>query len=234
MYGVSYDLKQMIGSLRTSGGTATQESQSKLSQWPFITISRQAGSGGMTLGKRLAERLNRAKSNGNPWQCLDRELVERIAADHHLSTDLIESLERSSHNWITDFFNGMSLRDHNPSEMTVLRRVVETVRAMARAGHVILVGLGAVMITRDIPLGLHVRLIAPLDWRVSNLARSEGISISDARKRVKLLDHDRDAFFHRFWPDAHLSSELFHLTLNAGMMTDDQMSDCLAVLIHKA
>jgi cytidylate kinase len=219
------------------GPGATPQPQATLSHWPFITISRQAGAGGRTIGRLLAARLNTSAAEGtadHPWQCLDRELVERIAADHHLSTDLIRSLEHSSHTWITEFFSGLSREDNNPSELSVFHRVVETVRALARAGHVILIGQGSVFITRDMPRGLHVRIVAPLEWRVRNFARLENLSETEARKRVLVLDGQRQAFVNRFWPGTTLNVEQFHATLNAGLLSDQQIAAALLPLVENA
>src|SRR5437763_15614664 len=104
------NMRQLIGSLRTAGASPPGVvSQDVLPTWPFVTISRQAGAGGITFARRLAEALNqRQSSQEHPWQSFDRELVERIAADHHVSTELSDSLEKSSHTWIEELFSGLS------------------------------------------------------------------------------------------------------------------------------
>jgi hypothetical protein len=201
---------------------------------PFLTISRQAGVGAHALGDLLAKKLNSAQPPDHPWQCLDRQLVERIAADHHLSTELIEGLEKSSHTWISEFLRGLSLADRgSPSELAVFRRVVETVHALARAGYVILVGLGGVLITRHMlgVRGVHVRVVAPFEWRVKTTAKFDQITEPVARERVKLADRDREAFFAKFWPHTPISSELFHMTLNASMMSEEEMADSILPLV---
>lgn len=227
------DLRQVIGSLRTSGTPHSEASQSLLPYWPFVTISREAGTGALGLGTQLAARLNGVDPPEHPWQCLDRELVQRIAADHHISADLIESLERSSHTWISEFFSGLSHADKTPSELAVFKRCVETMRALARAGHVILIGLGGMLITRDLPGGLHVRLVAPIEWRVRRLAENDRLSPSEARARVELLDSGRQAFFRRFWPGQPVTPECFHLTLNAALLGESQMVDAIVTLLRR-
>ena len=227
-----FNLNQLMGSLRTSeetpAGVLTKEARPIR---PFVTISRQAGSGGIRFGRLLAERLNRKQPPPqHPWNSLDRELVERIAHDHHLSTELIDSLEKSSHTWIEEFISGFSHSDHSSSDLAVFRRVMLTMRALARAGHVILVGLTGEQMTRGVPGGLNVRIIAPFEWRVTNLAKNDGLSEDDARHRVKLLDNDRNAFTDKFWP--HVDRTVaFHVTLNASMLTEEQMADCVMPLI---
>jgi cytidylate kinase len=226
----SANLRQVIGSLRTTSVPATA-SQSLLPHWPFVTISREAGSGAKNIGSLLAQRLNLHAPSEHPWQALDRELVERIAADHHMSADLVASLEKSSHTWVAEFFHGLAHTDKMPSQMAVFKRVVETVRALARAGHVILIGLGSSFMARDIEGGLHIRLVGPLDARAANLARHENVSVSEARKRVEILDQERLAYFHRFWPRQQIRPDLFHAVFNVGYLKDEEIVAAIETLI---
>jgi cytidylate kinase len=228
-------LHQLLGSLRTADETPSGVlTQATLAVLPFVTITRQAGTGGIYFGRALADRLNRRQPNHpHPWQWLDRELIERIAADHHISTDLIESLEKSSHSWIEEFLSGLSHTDKSPSEMAVFRRVMQTIRALARAGHVVLVGMASELMTRGVPgnAGLHIHLIAPLEWRIQNLAKNDNLSHDEARKRVQLLDRDRDTLVRRYFPNINNRLEYNHITLNTSMLSEEKMADCILPLI---
>jgi cytidylate kinase len=203
---------------------------------PFVTISRQPGAGGR-FGNLLAERLGelemlRGARKTASWRCMDRELVERVARDHHMSARLIDALEESSHSYVMEFLRGLRLRDGGPpSDLGVVRRMAETMRGLAHAGHVILVGLGGVFMTRNMPGGIHVRLVAPRDFRVRNIARMDGISRTAARERVHHLDEQRIGYYRSFWPNDLLSDELFHLTMNSSVMTEPQMANCVVELV---
>lgn len=216
---------------------------------PFITISRQIGTGGDTFAQMLVERLNRIaaartaaiESPEGPlnviaphiWRGFDRELIEQIAADAHLSAHIIESLENASHTWIEEFFAGLGHSDRgNPSELAIFKRVVATVRVLAHAGRVVLVGLGGVFITRNLPGGIHIRVTAPLDFRVHALARQHNLGEVEARARVRTVDENRHAFYRKYWPGQSLAPELFHMVLNAGVMTEEQMVDCILPLLR--
>src|SRR5687767_1330894 len=60
---------------------------------PFITISRQAGAGGRSLAKQLADRLNSIDPGELPWTTWDNELVEKVASEHYVSPSRVEALE---------------------------------------------------------------------------------------------------------------------------------------------
>src|SRR5687768_9533551 len=92
---------QSIGSLLASVRAAlyaqTEQQQagvspSKHQRLPFVTVSRQAGAGGRTFAKLLVERLNALDGSERPWAVWDRELVEKVAADHHIPEAVVEQL----------------------------------------------------------------------------------------------------------------------------------------------
>ena len=141
---------------------------------PFITISRQAGAGGRTFARALADRLNEADPEQRPWSVWDRELVEKVAREEQIPVTLVEELEVgvSHRRAFQDFLASLSAKnDEDLDEFQVYRRVAHTVRGLARAGRAIIVGRGGVYATVDLPTGVHVRLVAPLQDRVRHMAQ---------------------------------------------------------------
>ena len=62
-------------------------------------------------------------------------------------------------------------------------------------------------------------------------SNGESYRLKDARRRVGVLDHQRQSFLARYWPDRPLSAELFHLTLNASILTDEEIADAIATVV---
>lgn len=243
------ELRGMIGDVKA---TTMQEMQGEVARQqgverarPFVTISREAGAGGTEMGVMLAERLTRMEaakvgpdgfgelsgSDVRKWKSLDREAISAIAADDHLSKELIASLEVGGHSWIEQFFEGMGHTDRL-SELAAFKRAVSAIRALGQNGRVILIGFGGVFVTSDMPGGVHVRLVAPVEFRIRNYAAVNGVSEKEARERVGVLDANRDAFIQTYWPKQRLVPERFHLTLNTGLLTDEQMVDCILPLMR--
>jgi cytidylate kinase len=201
---------------------------------PFITISRQGGAGGWTLAERLVERLNELQPDAeHPWTSWDRELVERVASDHQISTELIESLEAHQRSWLEDLFAGMSFEHdpQRPDEFTVYRRVATTVRALAQLGRVVIVGRGGVCITRNMPGGVRIRLVAPLDERIAFMMRKLNVPHEAAVARVRELDRSRESFYRRHWPTHPLTAELFTVTFNTANLSEEQLAECVLPLV---
>jgi len=205
---------------------------------PFVTISRQAGAGGRTLARRLGERLDAlaigvGDDRERAWSAWDHELVEKVAKEHDLSQGLVGALEDSRHQWVQDFLAGFSAGSAklHPEEFKIYRRVAHTIRGLANLGGAIIVGRGGVFITRDLPGGVHVRLVAPLADRIENMAHRLDVSTAEATKWVKDVDHNREAFYRRHWPGKELTPETFTITLNTAGLTEEQMVSAVMPLI---
>ena len=203
---------------------------------PFVTISRQAGAGGRTFARRLAEYLNAADPAERPWTVWDRELVEKVAAEQHIPASLVESLEDARRPWMEQFLAGLSFKE-DPStldEFQVYRRVAQTIRGLAQAGRAIIVGRGGVYATADLAGGVHVRLVAPVEARVARMSEQLNVTSAQAAAEVRRLDHDRDAFHHRYWRGKAILPEVFTITLNTAAMTESQMVRCVIPLLPVA
>ena len=222
-------IRPILGSLR-SVPVPIHEGGRPGGPLPFITISRQAGAGGWALGARLLHRLRGREPEADPpWTSWDRELVEKVADDHHISRRLVESLEQKSRSWLEELLGGMTA--HDVDEYAIYRRVATTVRALAQAGHAILVGRGGVFITRSMPQGIHIRLVAPIQNRVERMMGELSLDHAAAERWVREQDRRRDHFYQKYWPGASIGPESFTLTLNTGLVSDEAAADAVAALV---
>jgi len=200
---------------------------------PFVTISRQAGAGGNTLAKRLVDRLNQIDPGPQPWAVWDRELISKVSAEHQIPEALIESLEKGPQSWIERLCEGLALKDRPTplGDRQIYRRVLGTMRGLARAGRCVIVGLAGVYGTSDLPGGVHVRLVAPHPFRVEHMAELHGVSIEKAREQVLEIERGRAAFYQQFWPDKLLTPEQFTITLNTAGIDHERQVACLLPLL---
>jgi cytidylate kinase len=198
---------------------------------PFITISRQPGISTDRFTRSLAEHLN-AISPG--WKVWDRELVEKVAADHHISRELVEAVGRTSKSWLEEFIQGLSIAAGDPDEQALYKRVGMTIRALAQAGKAIIVGRGAINITSNMQDGVHIRLVAPWGYRVWRLADELGISRDEATEAIEKLEREREVFYRHYWQHRPPSSEMFSITLNVISGDDERLAGCVLPLVEAA
>ena len=201
---------------------------------PFVTLSREPGAGAWTSAQPLTDALNAADPGERPWTWWDRELVEKVAADHHIATPLVESLGESHHSWLMDMFAGLSAAEHPEmaDEALVFNKVASTIRALASAGRVVIVGRGGVFITRRMTGGVHVRLVAPLEKRIERMAAHLNLSRETAAAKIREMTKTRDELYRRYWPQEPLRPDLFTATLNTAALAPDVVTRVIVDLVR--
>lgn len=227
----SAQIAAMVAALRA--GTCPTNRAARPQDQPrvvrFITISRQAGTGGRSLAKSLVERLNASVAGELAWTVWDSELVDRIAAEYHLPPATVAALEDERPNWLEEALAGLTIT--TLGERQVFHRVATTIRALAEVGRVVIVGRGAVLITKDLPGGLHLRLVAPLDQRIASTAVARHMSGTAASEWVTERDRSRADFYRRYWPHDSLAPEDFTATFNTGAIAREQIVECVLSLM---
>ncbi len=198
---------------------------------PFITISREAGAGGRSLMRGLVTRLNALdppEPGQTPWTGFDKELVEKVSQDHNLHKTLVNLLGEQCHSWLYDVFAGLSAQT---TESQVYRRVAETIRGLAQGGRAVIVGRGGALITQNMPRGVHIQIVAPLEYRIDQMARTLDCDHKHAASEVRRIDQNRTSFYKRYWPGTPLSASLFTVTFNSAAISEQKMVDAVLPLI---
>jgi len=198
----------------------------------FVTVSRQPYAGGTTFSHRLAARLNEVIGDP-PWSAWDRELVEKIACEQGIDAKLVEAISTHPHTWLDELVEAISASSESwrKAEFRLYKHVAMAARALAHAGHAILVGQGGVFVTGQMPGGVHIRLVAPLHRRISAMSEQLNIPLYEAADRMKEAEHNRDTFFKRYWPGRKLDGESFTMTLNSGEMNVDDLVECVLPMV---
>ena len=120
---------------------------------PFVTISRESGTGVVTFANHLASRLDHELPGEKPWTVFDANLVVTMLNSRELSPRLAAFLPEDK---VSDFEASVGeIVGLHPSLWELTQRTNDMMRQFVRAGHVILVGRGANFATGDIA---HMRL----------------------------------------------------------------------------
>ena len=162
----------------------------------FITISRQYGCAGFRIGDKLAEILN-TDENPIPWAVYDKKLVDMVCENNNLNRSLVTSLDHQRANLVGEFIKGIFTGE--PSSLKIFKKIASATYSLASRGRVILIGRAAGIVTSSLTHGLHVRIVAPLEWRAMQVAEFERFgSLDEARKYVESQDKEREQFARDF------------------------------------
>lgn len=191
-----------------------------------ITISRQAGSGAHTIAEKLVARLQAlTPRNEPPWTVFDRNLVAQVLEDHHLPLRLAEHLPEDRASQVADIID--DLFEMKPPSWKFVEQTSETILRLATLGHVILIGRGANIVTASLPNVFHVRLIAPLEQRVTHMRELLGLSQTAAAKHVRREDRGRARYLKRYFRADIEDPSLYHLVINTGLVSYDEATEIL-------
>ncbi|HWR75242.1 MAG TPA: cytidylate kinase-like family protein [Bacteroidales bacterium] len=190
---------------------------------PVITISRLTGCDGREVAAALVALLN-LRQNTNKWKWIDKDIIYHAA--HELKTDT---------NRVESYYQGMTMNDMSEmimafsgtfvSDSSVKKAIREVVLSIAREGHAVIIGRGGVAITRDMTNALHIRLVAPLYWRVENVMKKKGMIIEKAEEYVIETDEKRNKMILSFLDKKPQAIDyLFDSTLNRSSFSIDQLS----------
>lgn len=180
---------------------------------PAITISHQTGAGVCEITGRLGQYLQQTEFQGNPpWAIFDQELVETALREHRWPKELARKITEEKRLFIDELMD--DLFGLCPPSWVLVPQVVETTLRLAMAGHVILIGHGATVITADLPNVFHVRLTGSLPKRIERVEKHRHLTPEAAAKFVRMEDRRRarylKAHFH-----ARLDQELrYDLVVN--------------------
>jgi cytidylate kinase len=168
-----------------------------LEKFPFITISREYGCEAAPLARQLVQILNERGRPAYPWVAYDREVIDRVAMEMHLSREIVESIDGHRRSEMSELFD--SILNRKVDESLVIRKICQVIRTLATHGHTVLVGRGSYLVTQDLKTGLHIRLVAPREWRVDRVAELQQLSHRDAEKAVDRFEKEREKFMQTFF-----------------------------------
>jgi cytidylate kinase len=199
----------------------------------FITVSRRPGVDAGPFSHRLAQRLTEV--TGANWFAWDRELIEKVAAEHGIAKDVLEGIEERPLSWIDRLLQDFSFSDNTPEAIGLRadKYVMVTIRALAGAGRAIIVGRGGVFVTEGMPGGIHLALVEPLENRIKYVAERDKVSPQKAAEYISESEHNRAMLYRQYWPKKRITPETFTLTLNSAQLSADEMEECVVGIIRK-
>ena len=184
----------------------------------IVSIARELGAGGRTVGEAVAEALGAALLD-------ERSVIEELSARHGLPTDyLAMRLERAPNageQLIADLAAATAMLPVGPAWPSSDELVVDAVRNVvlerAALGDVVVIGHGGVSLLGWRPAGILVLpmlLRAGRTWRIEQLARRYAIDPAEARRRIERTDEARRRFQRHYFDCDLYDCRQYDIVLN--------------------
>ncbi|HMQ78365.1 MAG TPA: cytidylate kinase-like family protein [Ignavibacteria bacterium] len=164
---------------------------------PFITISREAGTGESAITNTLLDELSSKQPSGEcPWTLYDKDLVKRVVQDYNL-TGIQGLLPERKFSDIQTMFE--ELFGLHPTKREMAHNISKSIIKLADMGNVIIVGRGSFYITRHHRNGLHIRLIGSLQQRVKHMVDEYTLTLKQAEEYIKKEDCQRHDYVKKLF-----------------------------------
>ena len=196
---------------------------------PVVTVGRQIGAGGKTVGEMLARRLK--------VDVLNSQLIDEVAHRLQLPKEEVEAEDEQPGSLLHRLLMALGSASGEPmippetaawsppnvdpvfdTRRAVLEITQHVILEAARAGNVVIVGRGGAYILRDFEAALHVFLRASEAVRVKVVTARFNLTEEEARRRIKHVDENWTAYIKQVYGhDRNLASH-YDLVLDTGRL----------------
>jgi cytidylate kinase len=184
-----------------------------------VAISRESGTRGDSVARAVGAKLD--------WPVYGRELIQKIAEEAGLRTELLESFDEKQTHWLLECLQSLGGKS-SISGSGFAKHLAEVVAGLAAHGRCVILGRGAASILPQ-SATLRVRLVAPRSARIKRIAEKLGVSEREATQVADQTDAQRTEFvrshFHKDPSDVHL----YDLVLNTDRFTNEQCAELISV-----
>ena len=190
----------------------------------LITISREFGSGGRLIGKRLAEKLD------IPYY--DKELLDRIAEESGFSKEMIVEAEKKAKNsFLYSLASAMGTGEAGPESLSLNERFFlaqfDTIRRIADEGSCVIVGRCADYVLRGMPEATNVFIYAEEADKIKRAVQEYGVPEDSVKKLMKDTDKARANYYAyhtgRKWGE-HVN---YNLSIDSGYIEIEDIVDLI-------
>ena len=202
-----------------------------------ITINRELGSGGRTVGRILAEKL------GVPYY--DKALTKPLEEKFNMTSEQIERLKGNNRSWWENIkrvlilgegaANSSEYYDEEKKELitseAVLKAEKEILQSIANEESCVIAGRSAFFVTNGHQNRLNVLIQASMDHRVKRLMAKRGISEKEAKKIIEEVDEAREEYLKNNARTSRYDTRNYDLVIKMDGKTEEEAVNVILAYI---
>ena len=220
-----------------------------------ITINRELGSGGRTVGQKLAEKMG--------VEFYDKALIKALEEKYNLSVKEIEKLKGQSHSWWAELKRAITLSDptvYNHQENTaydakaltgisiqrpdysstqkltskeMFQAETEILESIAKEESCIIAGRSGFHIFRNHPNHLSILIQASLPFRVERVMRKQNMTEDEARETINKIDEMRENYVKKYTGTSRYDTRNYDLVISMDDLNEDDAVDIIMNYIDR-
>ena len=201
-----------------------------------ITINREVGTGGRTVGRKLAEKLG--------VKYCDKTIVEGLTHKFGLTIERIEEIKAQKKSWwndINNYYNTLVHSTQQPMEAEVKldnqslfeteKRILEEVAEQASC---VVAGRTGFMVFREWPNHLNIFLQASIEHRVQRIMSRQNVSEQEARDIIEKMDTSRETYIKKYEDTSRYDTRNYDLVISTDDLTADDTAEIILDFINRS
>ena len=207
-----------------------------------ITINRELGSGGRTVGRKLAEKLG--------VEFYDKLLIQELEKKYNLTVEEIEKLKGRNHSWWEDFKRVARIGEgwhvappqqydkidiKNCPDMlttaTIFKAETEILEGIAEDESCVVAGRSGFYVFRNHPNHLSILILASKAFRVERLMRKRQMTEDEALKTIEKVDKMRENYVKKYTGTSRYDARNYNLVISADGKTEDEIVNIIMEFI---
>ena len=201
-----------------------------------ITINRELGSGGRTIGRLLSEKL------GVPFY--DKAVIDGLTQKFGLSPERIEEIKAQKKSWWNDintYYQTLVNSANMPMEAEVKldnASMFETeqhiLQELAAHSSCVVAGRTGFMVFREWPNHLNVFIQASMPHRIQRVMRRQNVSEQEARDIIAKMDTTREAYIKKYEDTSRYDTRNYQLVISMDDLSEDDAAEIIMDYIDRA
>jgi cytidylate kinase len=198
-----------------------------------ITINRELGSGGRTVGRLVAEKL------GVPFY--DKALIRALEEKYDLTTEEIERLKSRKRSWWADFKRVMIVGEDAANSTAyyvgsdadlltteaLFKAEKEILMGIAEEESCVIAGRSAFFVLSGHPNRLSVLIQAPIEYRVERVMKKQNMNWKEAMKTINKIDKMREEYVKNYAQTSRYDTRNYDLVINMAGKTEEEAANLI-------
>ena len=200
-----------------------------------ITINREVGTGGRTVGRKLAEKL-----------CVkycDKAVIDGLTQKFGLTPDRIEEIKAQKKSWWKDISNYYQTLVNSASQPMEAEVKLDTATMFETEKHIltelasqsscVVAGRTGFMIFREWPNHLSIFIQASMKHRIKRVMRRQDVSEQEARDIIAKLDATREAYIKKYEDTSRYDTRNYQLVISMDDLSEDDAAEVIMDYINR-
>ena len=200
-----------------------------------ITINREVGTGGRTVGRKLAEKLG--------VKYYDKAVIDGLTQKFGLTPERIEEIKAQKKSWWNDintYYQTLVNSASQPMEAevkldnaTMFETEKRILQELAAQSSCVVAGRTGFIVFREWPNHLNIFIQASMEHRVKRVIRRQNVNEQEARDIIAKMDATREVYIKKYEDTSRYDTRNYQLVISMDGLTEDDAAEVIMDYVNR-